>query len=405
MNVVLITVDCLRFDRLKVYGGKSIVMPTVDKLATHGVVFEEVITAANATDPSHASIFTSCYPNSHGVLENAVVFHPSGHTTLAEAFSNAGYKTCGIVSVEHLSSPFGLNKGFHDYYNNHPLSNLFYSIAVKNRLLLVGLTLLRRYISPLNTHWRKADETTKIVLRWLKENSKLTSSRFFLWIHYFDAHCHYHSWSTYDELLTFIDFNIAQVIDFVQSNCEETLFVITADHGENFVPSHRVALRHGHSVRDDIIKVPLIFTRIPSAENEPKRISSQVRTIDIAPTLLDLCGIPVPEAWEGVSLRPWMERRRKDDLDAIFYGYPRWLNCVGIRSGGWKLILYKNRPQELFNVRKDPEEKVNCIADFPEVAKSLMTKLGKHAQVLDIELPEIGDSRVKEMLKSLGYLD
>lgn len=411
MNILFITIDALRFDRLKAYSGTGdpstdsgqALTPALDQLAERGVVFHAAYTVANFTDPSHISMFTAQYPSSHGVIDNGVVFDGSEHTTLADVLTQNGYRTVGIVSVDHLSSPFGLDKGFQDYHNT-PLAGLYYN-AKRSRYTVVALQFIWELFPRLNTHWRPAEKTTDIALRWFRKHRERP---FFMWIHYFDPHIEWREWDGYNRMVQRVDQQVGRLVSYLTSRNEETLIVITADHGTG-IGSYPV--RHAYSIKDDVLKVPLIFAWIP-ARSQQVRVTSQVRTIDIAPTLLSLLNIPIPDEWQGASLTSHLQGEEQPDLDVLFWGYPRYCNCIGIRTPDWKMAVYgpptkysTKTGEELYGLDNDPQETTNVIDHHPEVAAELRTKLLPHLRDGFPDYVEPEDPRVVELLRSLGYLD
>lgn len=167
-NVILITVDTLRADRLGCYGFVPDVTPAMNKMAAAGVRFENCIAQTPLTLPSHATILTGTLPIHHGVRDNGGFVVPPQLETMAEAFKSAGYQTAAFVSAYVLDSKWGLNQGFDYYFDRFDLGR-FEKIS-------------------LGEVQRRAEETIDEALAWLEKNK---SGKFFAWIHLYDPHTPY----------------------------------------------------------------------------------------------------------------------------------------------------------------------------------------------------------------------
>ena len=163
-NVLVVTVDTLRADRLSLYGYPYIRTPVMDKLGNDGVVFERALTTVPLTLPSHATIFTGLYPPAHGIRDNSKFKLPEEITTLAELLKSKGYRTGAVVGTYILDRVFGLNQGF-DTYDDSGMSKTLTKTIVPER---------------------KADTVTDHALGWLNELDG--KEPFFLWVHYYDPH-------------------------------------------------------------------------------------------------------------------------------------------------------------------------------------------------------------------------
>ncbi len=322
-NVVLIVVDTLRADHLGTYGFPHGSSPNIDALAAQGVVFEQAIAASSRTAPSHASIMTSTF-----VRENSLGFRNGttrleGLPTLAAILSDAGYQTAAFIGNMLLQSRFGLDHGFEVYDDD-------LVVAEKNRS---------------DIHERRAEQTGARAIAWLDERG---DAPFFLWLHLQDPHGPYtppapfserikiegtpneveldvvtgidglggipeyqyiegsHRLSEYRERyageILYADHWIGNVVAAAQrrSGTRETIVVLTADHGEAMGEAGR-HLVHGVSCTPDVARVPLII-RAPGLA--PGHRGELVHHVDILPTLLELTGLPIPEASRGHALGP-----------------------------------------------------------------------------------------------------
>ena len=168
LNLLIITLDTTRADRLGAYGWPESVTPELDRIARQGVMFEHAVTSAPLTLPAHSSLFTAKYPPHHGVRDNGGFFLDERETTLAERLKARGLKTGGFVGAYVLDRTWGIAQGFDTYFDDFDLS---------------------KYESPsLADVERPANEVADRALAWL---DTVKSSRFFCWVHFYDAHSPY----------------------------------------------------------------------------------------------------------------------------------------------------------------------------------------------------------------------
>lgn len=395
-NVLLVSLDTTRADHLGCYGYAPAKTPNLDRLAREGIRFARVYCPAPLTLPSHASIMTGLYPAIHGVRNNGHDL-PSGIRTLAGILKDRGYATAAFVSSFSVDSRFGLDRGF-DVYDD-----------------MFGSE------SPFKTQnaERRAEETFARFSRWLENNGK---NRFFGWIHYFDPHLPYDPPSPYKEEfekapydgeIAYMDHYVGAVLDRLKEMgiLERTLIVVAGDHGEGL--GDKVELGHGIFLYEETLRVPLIL-HSPAIFRRAQVVESEVRLIDIAPTILETVGLKGQTAgMAGQSLVPWLEGKSRKDLDSLVETfYPRenfgWSELVGLISGRWKYIQ-SPRP-ELYDVKNDPGERKDLIA-------SSAGKAGELRRMLEQELlgsgaggkPAGGRTGVRpedqERLRSLGYVN
>jgi arylsulfatase A-like enzyme/tetratricopeptide (TPR) repeat protein len=395
-NVLLITLDTTRADHLGCYGYQPAKTPHLDGLAREGIRFARAYCPAPLTLPSHASIMTGLYPVTHGVRNNGHDL-PSGIRTLAEILKGRGYSTAAFVSAFSVDSRFGIDRGF-DVYDDTFLSD-----------------------SPFKTQnaERRAEETFAGFSRWLEANGK---DRFFGWVHYYDPHLPYDPPSPYKEEfeghpydgeIAYMDQLVGAVLERLKEKgiLERTIVVVAGDHGEGL--GDKVETGHGIFLYEETLRVPLILYN-PAVFPRSQVIDSQVRLIDVAPTLLEIIGLK-NEASEmtGRSLVAWLRGKSRKDLDSLVETfYPRenfgWSELIGLVSGRWKYIQ-SPRP-ELYDVKKDPGEREDLFA-------SSAGKAGELKKMLEQELlgssaggrPASGRTAVRpedqERLRSLGYVN
>ena len=401
-NIVVITVDTLRADRLGCYGYRRIKTPQMDTLASEGVLFEHAFTPTPITLPAHASIFTGDYPATLGLKSNGTFALTESALTLAEVLKKDGYSTAAFVSTYILDSRFGLDQGF-DVYNDDLVTGVQSPAMIQKE--------------------RRAETVTKAAVEWL--NTRKSGAPFFLWVHYYDPHAAYdppspfkdaYAKSPYDGEIAYTDSWIKQLIDKLKKMgiYDQTLIALAGDHGEG-LGDHQEDT-HGIFLYDSTLHVPLIF-HCPARLPKNKRIGSLVRLIDIAPTILDIAGQKIPASMQGVSLASLMSGQ-KSDLNLVLYcetDYPRftygWSPLEGIRTSQWKYI--KAPESELYDLAKDPAEAKNLIQQEKGQAEKCQKDLAdikKHVATAQAQgtppsaKPVTLDKASRDKLKSLGYI-
>ncbi|RMF94771.1 MAG: tetratricopeptide repeat protein [Candidatus Schekmanbacteria bacterium] len=392
-NLIIITMDTTRADALECYGNKNVHTPNINRIAQEGILFSNAASAAPITLPSHSSIMTGLFPINHGARDNSIYILPEENTTLAEVFKEKGFNTAGIVSTFILDSQYGINQGF-DFFDDK-----FLNPEQKGRL-------------PVQ---RKGIETATVAIDWLEENAK--KKPFFMWVHFYDPHADYNPPEPYktayiDNLylgeVAYTDMCIGMIIKELKKLdlYDDTLFVITADHGESL--GEHGEQTHGIFIYDGTIHVPLII-RDPTSSIRGKKIDTQVRLVDIFPTVLELMGIDYKGETDGVSVAGFFEGKEVDEnpsyceaeIPKSFY----WNALKGIRFDGWKYIFGKNK--ELYNLKDDPSERINLIEKESSKAKQLFTILkrivaNKRTFKKESNIKPLDEETI-EKLKALGY--
>ena len=352
-NVILITLDTTRADRLPPYDG-GVRLPAIERLARDGVVFDRAIAPAPLTLPSHSSLFTGRLPPVHGVRVNAATLSPD-LPLFTEPLRNAGYRTGAFVGSIVLDGARGLRRGF-DHYGD------------VNAAGTAGHHRLRR----------PAREVTDDALAWLGRSA---DSPFVLWVHYYDAHAAYTpetfdagpNGDPYAGALAIMDAQIARLIRALEDarTLDRTAIIVTADHGESLGDHGEQG--HGIFVYESAVRVPLIVYWPGVA---PRRVPDLVQLVDIAPTILALEGLAAPPM-DGVNLAPLLHGRRSaartgyaESLYPLQYG---WSALRTVRDDNLK-IIEAPRP-ELYDLAADPNEERNLYDVQPDVARRLLAKL------------------------------
>ncbi len=394
-NVLLVTIDTLRADRVGCYGHASASTPVLDALAARGVRFATAVAHVPLTGPSHASILTGLGPLGHGFRENAGFVLPAQVKSGAEDFRQAGYRTGAFVSAFPLDRRFGFDRGFETYDDHLPKGN-----------------------DPRRTPYveRFADATTDAVLRWLAAPGPAAAPGrpFFLWVHYYDPHAPYEPpgdfaarfrGAPYDGEVAFADQQVGRLLRALEERgvLASTLVVAMSDHGEG-LGDHGEGT-HGLFVYDSTLKVPFIVAGPGVAAG---RVAPTVaRGIDVLPTLLDYAGVKLRPELEGRSLRPAIEGREMSDAPAYAETlYPQrefgWAPLFAWRTARHKMIEAP-RP-ELYDLETDPGETDNRAgrenARLAEMRQKLEAALSRPAVSAAADV----DPEAAERLRALGYV-
>lgn len=394
LNVLLVTLDTTRADRLGCYGYIGGKTPNLDALAAAGVLFQNVYAQVPLTLPSHCSIMTGLTPLSHGVHNNGGYVLSLERTTLAEMLKARGFRTAAFVASFSVDSRFGLDQGFDVYDDSFEAGQAF---------------------KPVNSE-RRADAVAALFSAWLDGQA---GEPFFAWVHFFDPHLPYRppapydrefAGNPYDGEVAFMDEAVGTVVAKLREKnlLGRTLVVLAGDHGEAF--GEKVETGHGVFLYDQTLKVPLIMCA-PGHLAGGRVVPSRVRLTDIVPTVLDMVGLPVPGQVEGESLVPLAGGKKGRDRETyIETFYPRenygWSELVGLVSGDWKYI--RAPKPELYNLRTDPAETRNEAGSAGGTAADLGRKL--EGLVMKSAGVAAGPGRAltaeeQERLRSLGYVN
>ncbi len=407
LNVLLITLDTTRADHLGCYGNLQARTPNIDRLAREGTLFRQCFAATSTTLPSHSSIMTGNYPFVHGARTNIQHVLAVKNVTLAEAARNAGLKTGAVIAAAVLDADSGIDQGFERYDDLQSAQAIGAALPAD----------LARTLDPAlsrSEHERRADEVCARAIGWLRGH---TDDRFFLWVHFFDPHGPFEPPTRFlvgnpNRYLGEIDFvdeqlgRLLRELDHLGIK-RRTLIVLAADHGEGL--GQHGEKSHSYFVYDTTQWVPLIMW-LPGMVPRGHVVESQVRTIDIAPTILDMLALPPMPGIAGVSLRPYLAHAGP--------GLPAYsetlvpyyvLGCAAprcLRADGWKYI---RAPQaELYHVAVDPREVTNVAASNPERVASMRRELENLVLSGAPEEAEHADNSVRddaaERLMALGYV-
>jgi choline-sulfatase len=394
LNLLLITLDTTRADRLGAYGWPESATPALDRLARDGVLFERALAPAPLTLPAHASLFTGDYPPRHGVRDNGGFFLGEQDTTLAERLKARGLKTGGFVGSYVLDRTWGIAQGFDTYFDNFDLS---------------------KFETPsLAEVERPANEVADRALTWL---DTVKSSRFFGWVHFYDPHSPYSppepfrtrfADRPYLGEIAFVDSQVARIVAFLEAEhlIDRTVIVIVGDHGES-LGAHGEST-HGFFIYNAVLHVPLVIVT-PYDALRGRHVGGVVRSVDVMPTILDLLGLPLADTVNGQSVVAMMTGAIPDMALAAYAEavYPRyhygWSDLRSVTSGRFKYIEAP-RP-ELYDVVDDPNEARNLF----ESQLALGGRLAATLKTIETNgrrgvVPTGIDADARARLATLGYV-
>ncbi|UCG31655.1 MAG: sulfatase-like hydrolase/transferase [Phycisphaerales bacterium] len=467
-NVVLVSIDTLRADRLNCHGYREReVSPDIDALAGDGVLFENYIAASPWTTPAHLSLLTSLSPSAHRVLRcfeelrndlsvrGTMDGLPDVRTTLAKVLRDEGYRTAAFTGGGTMDEAIGFGQGFELYDQ---------SMFKLNSL------------------------NTEAMFRWIRERG---DEQFFLFWHSFEVHAPYTRphflsevlpgatatqiseeirelarplrWRTPDfqehDAMNIRHANVLQRHDAYTPEVSEALYtggireadrwlgrligllralglydrkliVFTSDHGEEFADRtpHDFYNRHGHTVYDEMVRVPLIL-KLPNQQYAGTRVANQARKIDVMPTILDVLGVRLAESqMQGVSLRAmWVSPAQQEERLAVTEALARRNEKKSVRTGRYKLLFSideqtviwhgrRHMPKtakrlELYDLKTDPHEQRDIMVShnaeaMAPMVDSLKGYLREHVRV---DGPAARQVRLDEAtitdLRALGYVE
>ena len=423
--------DCLIFDAHVVHGSSgnhSTEMPRrafSTRWAGEGVRFDSAYAPSATTAPTHASIWTATYPVAHSVVKNGMTLDET-HRTLAEIARDNGYRTAAFVSSYVLDARFGFAQGFDTYDDDFEAGES-------------TVELERWADEPFEAAFdRRADRTTDAALDWLADAATPGAAPFFLFVHYFDPHSPYvpppefaarfkgaedgaseteleEEIRRYDGEIAFADAALGRLLEGLAAAGldRQTVVVVTADHGEG-LGQHGLLL-HGLNVYEEAVRVPLLL-RWPGVLAPGARIAAPVGLVDLAPTLLDLLGVANGSAgFAGESVaralrgeaelgpeRPILLVRRHYEpgiIDGVRVNGVQ----LAVRQGRWKYIEGAAfRVRELYDLERDPGERVNRFREEPGVARRLAALLAPLRR--SKRVPRL-DEDTRRGLEALGYVE
>jgi len=429
-NVILVTIDTLRHDHVGCYGYRRNTTPHIDRFAHESSLFKEAISPIPLTYPSHTSILSGLYPAHHGVINNWPIKISRDIDLLPLELKKRGYETAAFVSGWTLHSKISDLKKYFDLYDDG-----------------------------MQGSERRAEETTKAAIRWLRRNHH---TNIFLWVHYFDPHSNYNPPEEYIKPFSHVDQdhyilyeqltaeekllvagNAAkrqQVIDqydgeiAYDDHCfgqlmdelkalnlyKNSVIIVTSDHGESLT-EHHYYFDHSEDLYDPCLRVPLIVKK--AYQTDPSVIEVQVGLIDIMPTVLELSGIAYEkESLDGKSLVRLMEGKAPE-WDRVYYAKifkgeiegNKTLSAIRkqhekaiITKPWWSGRVLMEGKKELYDLQTDPGESKDLSDIYKERLGALRQNLDSWETANQSPGRNRGEGRMtrdmKEKLRSLGYI-
>lgn len=398
INLVLISVDTLRPDRLGCYGYAGAQTPNIDQLARDGITFDEAVCTVPLTLPSHTSMLTGLSPVSHGVRDNANFKLADDFVTIAEVLRANGYSTGAVVGAYILDGRFGLKQGFGSYDDD---------LSRGSQPSIFGYP------------ERSADKVTQAAAAWLNG----AAEPFFLFIHYYDPHAPYEPPAPYrdqfpgrgyDGEIAFTDHEIGELLADLgkRGRLGRTLVAFVSDHGEGL--GEHGENTHGILLYDGTLKVPFILqpperSRWARRALTGRHITEPVILNDLFPTVLEMLGLKQAGETDGRSLVPLLEGKPLAPSPLYFeslsaYFAYRWSPLRGVRFGTWKYIF--GPEEELYDLADDPSEERNLAAENRTKAGELKAALLEEAK----EEPGAKSAQTRvsaadaQKLRALGYV-
>jgi arylsulfatase A-like enzyme/tetratricopeptide (TPR) repeat protein len=396
LNVLIVTLDTIRADRLGAYGNTRVRTAFVDGLADRGVLFENCVVPTPLTLPSHTSLFTGTYPVFHGVRDNGNYVVPAELETMAELFNEAGYRTGGFVGAFVLASRWGLDQGF----------DTFTEPSGAYDPDLVSFAQIQR----------RADEVVDDALRWLEEDSE---KPFFAWVHLYDPHLPYdpppafaneYPGDPYLGEVAFADAELGRLQRFLKSSGldSRTLVVFAGDHGEGL--GDHGEFDHGLLLYQTTSRAPLVIFH-PDSPSRGVRREEVVSLVDILPTVVEAIGLRLPDTVQGQSLWPLIGGDGVFNEKPVYTEtyYPKlhfgWSPLTSLRDRRFQLI--QSSDPELYDLDDDPQQETNIYGSNVSVAERMTGDLADLIRQLGqggLDAAHTPDADTVAKLEALGYV-
>jgi choline-sulfatase len=389
-NVVVVTIDSARADRMSFLGAKGTLTPNLDRLAGESVVFEHAYAQAPGTVVSHATILSGAYPQSTGMSEIGGALPPT-LLYLPDLLKSQAYHTAAFVGSIDLDPQNGLAQGF---------DRGFQTYDAGFRPPIPGDT------RPPVTE-RRAAEVVARAIAWLDHNGQ---AQFFLWIHISDARA---SATAYNSAITAADSAVGKLVTALQQRkiYDNTAVIVVGDHGESLGAHGEDG--HGIFLYDETIHVPLLIKlpqSLPGAKPATTRVSAKVRLVDIAPSVIEIAAIPVPSQMPGQSLLRIAKAGGTGDQPV----YSR--SDLPQRGFGWSPLeswrvskyLYIRAPKpELYDLTADPGATHNLAQSSKATLDTIAGQLDNFDRRFSGEAAkgcaELSSAEMQK-LASLGYI-
>ena len=398
-NVILITLDTVRADRMGFLGSKKGLTPNLDALARQGVVFENAYSQAPITPASHATMLTGTYPQFHGI-RNFGDRLPPAVPLLPDVLHAQGYRTGAFVGSIILDPKNGFASGFERGFDVYDAGFHRQKTGEKRE----------------SSMQRRGEVTLGHVLDWLGKNKQ---GSFFLWFHLWDAHDPYappepfakrNPGAPYDGCISSVDATVGKLLDYLrkQGLLDGALIAVAADHGEAL--GDHGEKTHSIFLYNSTIHVPLLV-KLPDNRSAGERVSATASLVDLMPTLLDSLQVATPAAVQGRSLLPLIGNANPGDRPSVSVGDHSersfgWSSLVALRSGH-QLYIRAPRP-ELYDLAADPAASNNLYSKNRPAAARFDAQLDNFLKRVSAGAPQPAagglDEKSMEKLSALGYV-
>ena len=443
-NVLLISIDSLRFDHLGCYGYERDTSPFIDELATQGVRFENAVSTTSWTLPAHAAMFTGLNDSTHGLVDNGLRLS-NDHLTLAELLKSQGYKTAGFFGAPYLHPTFGLGQGFDVY------QSCMGEVAEDGAVVRKSA---RSNAAPSHSDVT-GPRTAKFVKEWAATVTEADS--WFCFLHLWDVHYDFiapeeyvdlfdpnykgeidgrlmsnasinarmsprdlkHVQAQYDAEIRFTDDILRGVFEDLEARgmLENTLVILTADHGEEFF--EHGGKGHNQTLFDEVVRVPLIVVW-PGEIDSGGVVKEQVQIIDFMPTVANAARCEGRLTVQGRDLGPLLAGQSMPTREALLELLIDRGSQRALRSNDWKLIRpVDTGPAYWFDLAKDPGERrafgpdvgsdaaeADARLDATRRLKEAIARQQRMAEILSRRDPEAIEipAELLEELRGLGYI-
>jgi choline-sulfatase len=413
LNLLLVTLDTTRADRLGCYGAQDVATPNLDRLAAQGVRFENAVSPTPLTLPAHCSLMTGLYPAAHGVRDNGGFRLAPERVTLAEVLKAHGWATGGFIAAYVLDHHWGIAQGFDRYFDDFDLS--------KYKTVSMG------------DIQRPGNEVVGKALEWIGAPS-IRDRPFFAWVHLYDPHAPYtppepfasrYAGHPYNGEIAWTDSLVGELLSGLErlGVRERTVVAVIGDHGESL--GEHGESGHGFFIYEPTTRVPFLLAG-PYPALAGKRVRPVVRHVDLMPTLLDLLGVRDGPPVEGRSLVPLItgkegkERRMPpmppmpptsappEGYSEAFYArfHYGWSELRAVRTERYHFIEAPRA--ELYDLATDPGELHNLAAEERRTVAALRKTLGEIEQAAGpaqaAPAPIEEDEETLRKLSALGYV-
>jgi len=451
-NLILITVDSLRADRLGFYGCEKNTSPNFDKMADKYVAFDQAIAPGPSTSPSMAAVLTSEYPLSYG----GYYYLSERRTSIAEVLAESGYSTFGLHSNPFLSERHNFNKGFSIYEDIDVgdrgialLERKVQSRLDKSSQVYQVLRTIYRYVEDFRTiDLKPRSERAGIVIEKAMALIQSSSQNFFGWLHFMDTHRPYSpkrefmettcskipkasevrdlnnrlkraspelvseqevklAMDLYDAEINYFDYELGKFVKALTNMgvLDNTYLIITADHGEEF--GEHGQFGHKSKLYDELLRVPLVI--VGPGMDKALRVMDTVSLMDLAPTIVDLLGVEVSEKtrkFRGqslVALIEGKESRSEGVISEVSHEIAKmdWSKTkIAIRTSNWKYIYSREQElRELYDLRRDPKEAQNVFDSYRQTAERFELEVRARLSEIEEHIASIEKDRIREKIR------